>query len=1120
MRPHHPKHPVVLGLAALAFGAAALLPSAAAFAEDAEWIRYPAISPDGKRIVFTHRGDLWVVDTAGGAARQVTTHVGHERSAVWSPDGKTLAFAADWYGQFDVFTVSAEGGAATRLTWHSNGDVPHSFTPDGRYVVFSSTRQDAPEALLSSQWLPELYHVPVAGGRAKLVLTTPAESAVYSADGTRVLYQDRKAYEDTWRKHHTSSAARDVWMWTVATGEHVKLTTFPGEDRNPAWSADGRSFWYLSEESAAPGRSSFNVWKYDLASGGRTRVTSHETHPVRFLTAATDGTLAYSWHGQLHVIPPGGAPRRVPVQVAAGDRENPELTLTLADGATEMAPSPNGEEVAFIVRGDVYVASTDHGTTRRITATPGLERSLSWTPDGKSILYAAERGESWDLRRAVLAGKDDERFWNALEVREEPVLATADDEFQPVVSPDGKLVAYIRNRDEIAVLDLATAAAAPGAGGTPSVKTIVPSDRCYSYADGDIRFEWSPDSRWLAFNFLGAKRWIDDVGVADVASGVVTDLTDSGYEESSPHWTADGRALLFVSDRAGRKNHGSWGSDGDVFAQYLTQDSFDRSRLSREELALRVKREEKEKEPKKDDAAKPDEAKKDEAAKPGDAATAAGAPKPVAIEFEGRERRVRRLTTISGDVSSFAVSPDGEVVLTVAAIDGEWALWATKPRDGAQKKVTGTGGPGEIVFAKDGRSAYLLAAGGRIAKLSLGGLDGEGDVTADRKDVGFSAQFTVDRRLEREAIFEHAWHQAADKFYDPAYHGADWKAMHDAYARVLPFVSNGHEFAEVLSEMLGELNASHTGGRYRMPTPDEQKTAALGLLWDPVWTDEGLRVAEVLAGGPADRPGTKLTPGAVVLAVDGVRLAADMDPARALANKAGNHVVLTIRTPDGGTATERVEAIALDAEAELLYARWMRRCDAEVLRLSNGRVGWTRVEGMDDESFRTLFRDALGKHSDREALIVDTRWNGGGWLHEDLVSFLSGKEYLWFVPRGKTKGQMGAESARRWTRPSVVLMNEGNYSDAHVFPFAFRELGLGKLVGAPVAGTGTAVWWETQSDPQIVFGIPQVGLLDARGKYLENQELRPDVEVYQNPADLARGVDAQLAAAVKAALGE
>jgi C-terminal processing protease CtpA/Prc len=359
------------------------------------------------------------------------------------------------------------------------------------------------------------------------------------------------------------------------------------------------------------------------------------------------------------------------------------------------------------------------------------------------------------------------------------------------------------------------------------------------------------------------------------------------------------------------------------------------------------------------------------------------------------------------------------------------------------------------------------------------------------------------------------------KFYDPSLHGVDWDAMKANYVRFLPQIADNHDFAEMLSEMLGELNASHTGSGHRPKHADAEETAALGLLFDPAWEGEGLRVAEVLPGGPCAKAGSKIAAGTLVSAIDGVALPPSVDPAIALNRKEGKFVLLDLRSADGATAwQEVVKPIGLRAEADLLYQRWVERCRDAVTKASGGRVGYVHVRGMDEGSFRRTFSDVLGRHSDAEALVVDTRFNGGGWLHDDLCGFLNGRPYLDIVPRGKARGAFGGEPLFRWARPVAVLMSEGNYSDAHLFPYAFKALGIGKLVGAPVAGTGTAVWWETLLDPTLYFGIPQVGTMDASGRYLENQDLDPDVLVLLDPREVAAGKDAQLEAAVKTVLAE
>lgn len=1075
------------GLGALILGAAVTLERMAEAQEGTakDWIRYPAISPNGEQICFGYKGDLWLVPTAGGKATLLTTHEAYERSPVWSPDGQTIAFASDRNGNFDVYSIPAVGGEPTRLTYHSASDIPSDFSPDGKTVYFSSRRMDAAEAAIGSSAMGELYSIPVAGGRPKQVLTTEAENAVVDKAGTRVVFHDYKGFEDLLRKHHQSSVTRDVWMVDLASGAHKKLTEFSGEDRNPVWSSDEQSIFYLSEQSG-----SFNVWRLPINGGSVEQVTTHSTHPVRFLSQSDAGVLCYGYNGEIWTKVPGGEAKQVAVSLVRDSRTNDTQLKVLRSDATEMEVSPNEEEIAFVVRGEVFVANIEFGTTKRITNTPEQERSVSWGADGRTLYYAGERNNSWNLYRTKITRDEEDRFAYATLLTEEPVLETPEETFQPVVSPDGKKIAYLVNRIELAVLDL----------DTKESRVIVPGKKNFSYSDGDIGYSWSPDSKWLSFTYHGHNRWIEEVGIANLATGEVTNISNSGYAESYPLFASNGSALLYVSDRYGMRSHGSWGSEDDVLAFYLNQEAFDKISLNKEQFELQNKKKKKgEAEAAGEKKGEKPEEKKDD---------------PIQVDLNDRELRIKRLTLNSAPISTFDLSPDGETLIYVSQVEDSWDLWVTKIREKSSYKVLSLdGGEGYVKFSKDGKSAFLLQ-GGRISKVDLSGALAPGG-RATAKPVGFGAEMELNSPKERAYMFEHAWRQTLQKFYDPKLHGVDWVAYKKNYEQFLPTVTNNHDFADLLGEMLGELNASHTGGRYRPQSSGEQ-TASLGLFYDTKYDGVGLKVTEVVKRGPVAKASSEIKPGTVILAIDGVRLEPNVNPWQQLNNKVGKPVRLSLL--DSGTNKEWEEVIrpiSSGEETGLLYERWIANRRKLCEELSGGRIGYVHVQGMNDPSFRRVYSEVLGENSEKEALIVDTRFNGGGWLHDHLVTFLSGKDYVYFVPREKERGDLGAEPFAKWTRPVAVLQSESNYSDAHFFPWAFKELGIGKLVGAPVPGTATAVWWETMIDPTMVFGIPQVGMMDRNGRYLENSQLEPDVLVYNDPESMAKGEDKQLAKAVE-----
>lgn len=1068
------------------FLAVLLAAGSAAAVEPALWLRYPAISPDGSTIVFSYRGDLWSVPSTGGPATPLTVHEAYETEPVWSPDGRLIAFASDRHGNFDVFVMPAGGGPATRLTFHSADDHPSSFTPDGKGVLFGSGRLDAAShvGFPTRRAQPELYEVSVEGGMPVQVLTTPASYATWDRDGRRLAYSDEKGYESEWRKHDDSSFARDLWIWDRERGSHTRLTAAGADDRQPVWSPDQRSLYYLSERSG-----SFNVWRLDLDNpSAPVRMTSHETHPVRFLSVSGAGDLCYAWDGELWVRPAGEATsRRLEVTAAAdGRRTGPTWTDVNRD-ITEFSLSPDGEEVAFVARGEVFVTSVKFGDTRRITDTPEQERSVSFSPDGRSLLYAGERDGSWNLYRTDLTDDDEPSFFNATAFAERPVLVTPEETFQPRFSPDGKQVAFLENRTTLRVLDLASGEA----------RTVLPGTFNYSYADGDQWYEWSPDGRWFLAEILSPGRWSTEVALVPAeGGGEPVNLTKSGYEDGRPRWALGGEAFYWASDRNGLRRHAGWGAEYDVYAGFLTTAAWDRFRRSEAEHEQAKDADKKEKKGEAKDAEKDDEA----------------GPKladPVKLELEGLEDRTVRLSLHSAPLAGMRLTPDGETLVYLARFEKGFDLWTYVPRTKEAKLVAKLGADdADLELDGEGKTAFVLADR-KLMKVELG--------KGDAKPVELEASVRLDEAAERAYLFEHAWRQTREKFYVEEMHGVDWDAMKAAHARFLPHIETNWDFAELVSELQGELNASHLGCYFRPRREGAAETASLGFFPDPGWSGAGVRVAEVLAGGPLQRAGSRVRAGVVIESIDLKPIAVGANWYPLLDHAEGRPTRLGILDPATGQRWEEtVKPISLQEEDGLLYERWVRSRRAEVDRLSGGRLGYAHIRSMSDARYREIFEDLFGLAVDREGIVLDTRFNNGGNLVEPLTIFLTGEVYARAVPRGR---QIGVEPGLRWTRPSIVVMNEGNYSDAHCFPKAYTDLGIGQTVGMQVPGTCTSVWWERLQNRELNFGIPMVGYLDNAGHLLENQHLDPDHEVDNDPAEEAAGRDQQLETAVEVLLG-
>lgn len=1061
------------------------------------WLRNCSISPDGTSIAFTYKGDIYTVPVEGGRAQQITTNPAYDTAPVWSPDSKQIAFASDRMGSMDLYIVGREGGEPRRLTTHSGSETPIAFS-DAGHILFSADVMPSTESIFfpSNGQFRQVYQVPVSGGRPTLFSSMPMERISVNKDG-RMLYQDKKGYEDYWRKHQKSPIARDVWMYTPGGAPaYQKLTTFEGEDREPVWAPDGKSFYYLSEENG-----SFNIYRRVPGEEKREQLTKHTVHPVRFLSVAADGRLCYGFNGEIYTLQPGGKPQKVNISILADRNDKDMIRQIWGSGATEMAVSPDGKEVAFVLRGDVYVTSVEYRTTKRITNTTCQERDLDFAPDGRSLVYASERDGVWQLYTTSIVRKDEKQFAYASELKEERLTHSDVASFQPQYSPDGKEVAFLENRTAIRVINLKS----------KKVRTVMEAKYQYSYTDGDQWFQWSPDGQWILSDYIGVGGWNnkDVVLLPADGKGEMVNLTESGYSDGKAKWVLDGKAMIWTSDRAGYRSHGSWGSEDDAYIMFFDADAYDRFRMTKEELALREEQDKAEKEEKAKEEKEKESKKKKKSDKSDKEEKAEKEKKePLKLDLANRFDRIVRLTVNSSRLGDAFLTKKGDVLYYLAAFEGGYDLWEHNLKENTTRILLKGVGYGSLLPDKEGKNLFMCT-GGVMKKIEVAG--------SKVSSVDFEAFFDYQPYGERAYIFDHVWRQVADKFYVPDLHGVDWDGYKEAYKRFLPHINNNYDFAEMLSELLGELNASHTGARYSAPGAS-MATAALGVFYDENYTGNGLRIKEIIARSPLAQKKTDVTVGCIIEKVDGEPVEAGADYFPLFEGKVGRKVLLTVYNPATGKRFEEtLKPISYGAQNELLYRRWVERNRQKVEELSGGRLGYVHIKGMDSPSFRQIYSELLGRYRNKEAVVVDVRHNGGGWLHDDVVTLLGGKEYQRFVPRGQ---YIGSDPFNKWLKPSCMLVCEDNYSNAHGTPFVYKTLSVGKLVGTPVAGTMTAVWWESQTDGSLVFGVPQVGCMDMQGNYLENHTLQPDVLIYNSPEQALSGDDAQLKAAVDCLLKE
>ncbi len=653
---------------------------------------------------------------------------------------------------------------------------------------------------------------------------------------------------------------------------------------------------------------------------------------------------------------------------------------------------------------------------------------------------------------AKIARKEEANFPNATTIEEEVLLPSDKIErTYPQFSPDGKELAFIEDRNRLMVLNLET----------QKVRQVTDGSTWFS-TGGGFDYSWSPDGKWFTLEFIGNRHDpYSDIGMVSAQGGKVINLTNSGYTSGSPRWVLDGNAILFITERYGMRAHASWGSLNDVMLVFMNQDAYDKFRLSKEDYELQKELEKEQKsitETKKNDKKKGDNKDKSEEKKEEKT-------KDIVVELDNIEDRIVRLTPNSSDLGSAIITKNGETLYYLSAFEGGYDLWKMNLRKKDTKLLHKMdAGWANMEMDKDGKNLFLLG-GSSMQKMST---DSE-----SLKPVSYQANVKMDLAAERDYMFNHVYKQEQKRFYNLNMHGVDWDAMTAAYRKFLPHIDNNYDFAELLSEYLGELNVSHTGGRFR-PRLKGDATATLGLLYDWNYTGKGLLVSEVVEKGPFGHARSKVKAGDIIEKIDGQEITSENDYSVLLNGKAGKKTLVSLYNPQTKERWEEVVVpVSNGVMSGLLYARWVKQRAADVDKWSNGRLGYVHIESMGDDSFRSVYSDILGKYNNREGIVIDTRFNGGGRLHEDIEILFSGKKYFTQVVRGREACDM---PSRRWNKPSIMVQCEANYSNAHGTPWVYSHQKLGKLVGMPVPGTMTSVSWETLQDPTLVFGIPVIAI--------------------------------------------
>ncbi|MEX0691415.1 MAG: S41 family peptidase [Gemmatimonadales bacterium] len=1018
--------------------------------------RHPALSPDGQTLAFSWRGDLWKVPAGGGAATRLTVHPGDDRAPQWSPDGRWIAFSGNRDGNYDVFVIAADGGGTRQLTFHSAADLVTSWTPDGRHVLFTSAR-DFDRGVL--------WSVPVAGGTERKLTRGQVSSASLTPDGTTLLVATGAA-GGWWRKGYRGSNNWAIWSRPVARqGGATQLTTFTGRNGWPQYSADGRTIYFLSDSTGTT-----QLWRMAADGSGKQAMTRLPEDGAGFLAVARNAPLAaFEFLADLWTVSlTAGEPRRVAVTASTDEQFNRVSRQVMSDNASALEVSVDGRDVAFVVRGELFAmpARNGAGPAENLTQTAGREQMVSWSPDGRALMYVSDRSGNEDLWLVRSADSAEPRLSRTLRTTHTQLTREPTRELNPMWSPDGRQIAFIRQGDPPALWLM-------DADGRNQRKLL----------DGYIGgVQWSPDGRYLAFTMQlrgTVGRVTTDIFIMPSAGGTPVNVTRYPTTNRGPRWSPDGRRLAFISNRGADPGASGGAPISELYHIWLRQADAEKTR---EDWQME------------DDA--------------GPGRAAAGTRRDTArvqvqIDFAGIEDRAVQVTD-GYRVGDYAISPDGRTYAFSATMTGQTDVWAIgRDGDNPVRLTRGTGGA-DMAFDGDGRRVFYRTQRGTIASVDLAG-----QAAASH---GFQAQLTIDVAAENLQMFEESWRLLGNAFYDPRMHGRDWNALRERYRPWVEAAYTKEGLADVVLMLIGELNASHLNFALAA-APDAVRAGELGVVFDDAYRGRGLRVAHVTPGGPADRVASRVAVGEYILAIGNDEITETTNVHALLVNTPNERILLRVAaTADGRNARlVAIRPVATNVLGDLLYEEWVARNHRWVDSASGGRIGYLHIRAMNQPSLERFKRDLWGREYDNPAVIIDQRYNGGGNIHEQLWT-----ELLRRAP-GYTTNRAGERrfSPPQWQRPTIVMQNQNSFSDAEIFPFGVRALGVGTTLGIPTGG-GVIGTQNIQLIDGTTFRLPGSGwyaVADERN--LENWGVEPEIHV-ENPFEEEQlGRDAQLIRAVQ-----
>lgn len=1054
--------------------------------EENTLLRFPALNPDGSQIAFSYQGDIWTANADGGAARRLTIHESYESHPQWSPDGQKIVFQGNRYGNNDIFSMKATGSRPMRLTHHSTSDGAPVFNGQGN-VLFTTRRN-----FIQVERETEIHQVPASGGTPFRLLNTTGFNPKPSPNGRFIAYIQGNCR--IVREAYTGPANRNIWLYDTKTQTYLPIINNDAQDVYAEWGNDN-TLYFLSAKS---GR--YNIYQIGIDDNGKTTgaataLTNFTDEGIRYFDVSQNGQkIIFSRGMSLYTMNTqvGATPQKVDIQVTEDYRFDPIEHKTFTKSARDYAISPNGKYIALEIRGEIFVTPNhkDRKRTVQITNHPYRDQAPTWLNDS-TLLFISDRNGNKDVFMAHSADTGTVDLFKTFKLTVKPVTNTTVEETQMALSPDGKKLVMVKGRGKMVVADISAA------GALSNEITLLDG---WDIPEG---IAWSPDSKWLAYAYedLNFNEEIFIHAVDGKSEPHNVSMHPRG--DYSPTWSADGSKLGFISIR----NNG----DADVWFVWLKKEDWEKTKVDWEESEYD--------EPKKEEKGKKDKGKKKDKDEV----------EPIQIDFDDIYQRIVQVTRLPGNEGDLVISQDGETFFFTTANFGRTG-GGGKPEfkkvkwDGSElKTVLPDGAISNVSLDKEGKNMYYLKRVGSLAKFKA---------DADKpkpEPLPFSAKMDIHYAEERQQVFEETWRSLNAGFYDPNFHGQDWIALRQKYQARALAASTQQDFRDLTNEMLGQLNASHMG--LYGSSPEETQRERTGLLGIEVMPQSnGVQVTKVVPNSPASRAESTLNIGDIITAVNGTAVAAGTNLYELLQGTSNEKILLNV-TANG--ISKEVIIRPTNSLRNQLYDAWVTERRALTDQYSNGRLGYLHIRGMNWPSFERFERELAASGYGKDGIVIDVRFNGGGWTTDMLMAVLNVRQHAYTVPRGAAKS-LEKENKKfketypygerlplsSWTKPSIALCNQNSYSNAEIFSHAFKTLDIGTLVGMPTFGAVISTGGQGLIDGSFVRMPFRAWYVKATEENMEHGPAVPDVIIENAPDGKAKGEDLQLKKSVELLLNE